>query len=38
MVIYALTLIIIMIVRPQGLFGIREIWDYFPIRRRHEQT
>jgi branched-chain amino acid transport system permease protein len=31
MILYALTLIVIMIVRPQGLFGIREIWDYFPI-------
>jgi branched-chain amino acid transport system permease protein len=30
MVIYALALIIIMIVRPQGLFGVREIWDYLP--------
>jgi branched-chain amino acid transport system permease protein len=30
MILYALTLIIIMIVRPQGIFGIREIWDYFP--------
>jgi ABC-type branched-subunit amino acid transport system permease subunit len=33
MVIYALTLIVIMIVRPQGLFGIREIWDYLPMRK-----
>lgn len=32
MIIYALLLIIVMIVRPQGLFGIHEIWDYF--RRR----
>jgi branched-chain amino acid transport system permease protein len=30
MVIYALALIVIMIVRPQGLFGVREIWDYLP--------
>jgi hypothetical protein len=30
MIIYALALIIMMIVRPQGLFGIREIWDYLP--------
>jgi branched-chain amino acid transport system permease protein len=34
MVIYALTLIVIMIVRPQGLFGLREVWDYLPMRRR----
>jgi branched-chain amino acid transport system permease protein len=27
MIIYALSLIIIMIVRPQGLFGIHEIWE-----------
>ncbi|MCC7192462.1 MAG: branched-chain amino acid ABC transporter permease [Phycisphaeraceae bacterium] len=27
MVIYAAMLIVIMIVRPQGLFGVREIWD-----------
>ena len=32
MVIYAMALIVIMIVRPQGLFGIREIWDYLPAR------
>jgi branched-chain amino acid transport system permease protein len=34
MVIYALLLIVVMIVRPQGLFGVREIWDYLPRRRR----
>jgi branched-chain amino acid transport system permease protein len=34
MVIYALLLILIMIVRPQGLLGIREIWDYLPWRRK----
>ena len=27
MIVYSLALIIMMIVRPQGLFGIREIWD-----------
>jgi branched-chain amino acid transport system permease protein len=32
MVIYSLLLILIMIVRPQGLLGIREIWDYWPRR------
>ncbi len=31
MIIYALSLIVMMIVRPQGLFGIREIWDYLPV-------
>jgi hypothetical protein len=30
MIIYALALIVMMIVRPQGLFGVREIWDYLP--------
>jgi branched-chain amino acid transport system permease protein len=34
MVIYALLLIVMMIVRPQGLFGVREIWEYLPRRRR----
>jgi branched-chain amino acid transport system permease protein len=34
MVIYSLLLIIIMIVRPQGLLGIREIWDFLPRRRK----
>jgi branched-chain amino acid transport system permease protein len=36
MIIYALALIIMMIVRPQGLFGVREIWDYFPRAFRRE--
>ena len=30
MIIYALSLIVMMIVRPEGLFGVREIWDYLP--------
>jgi branched-chain amino acid transport system permease protein len=34
MIVYALLLILVMIVRPQGLLGIREIWDYFPWRRK----
>ena len=34
MVIYALMLIVIMIVRPQGLLGLREVWDYLPVRLR----
>jgi branched-chain amino acid transport system permease protein len=33
MPIYALALIVVMIVRPQGLFGIRELWDLGPWRR-----
>ena len=32
MIVYALLLIIMMIVRPKGLFGVREAWDFF--RRR----
>jgi branched-chain amino acid transport system permease protein len=32
MIVYSLLLIIMMIVRPKGLFGVREIWDLF--RRR----
>jgi len=33
MPVYALALIIVMIVRPQGLFGIKELWDTRPWRR-----
>ncbi len=33
MPIYALALIIVMIVRPQGLFGIQELWDTSPWKR-----
>lgn len=29
MIIFALALILTMIFRPQGLFGLREIWDFF---------
>jgi branched-chain amino acid transport system permease protein len=29
LIVYALMLIIMMLVRPQGLFGSREIWDWF---------
>ena len=31
MIIYALLLILMMILRPQGLFGVNEIWDYLGI-------
>jgi branched-chain amino acid transport system permease protein len=34
LVVYALLLIGMMLVRPQGLFGMREIWDYWPRRRK----
>jgi len=30
---YALILIVMMLVRPKGLFGIREIWEIWPFRR-----
>jgi ABC-type branched-subunit amino acid transport system permease subunit len=32
LVIYSLLLILTMILRPQGLFGVHEIWDYLPVR------
>ncbi|MCK6527414.1 branched-chain amino acid ABC transporter permease [Myxococcota bacterium] len=34
MIVYALMLVLVMIVRPQGLFGIREIWELPPFARR----
>jgi hypothetical protein len=33
MVIYALTLIVLMLTRPQGLFGRRELWQVLPRRK-----
>lgn len=30
LIVYALLLILMMLVRPQGLFGIHEVWHYFP--------
>ena len=38
MVLYALSLVVMMIVRPQGLFGVHEIWDYRPLGRRRAAT
>jgi len=32
LILYALILIVVMILRPRGLFGLREIWDLFPKR------
>lgn len=29
LIVYALLLIVMMLVRPKGLFGVKEIWDYF---------
>jgi len=37
LIMYALLLIIMMLVRPQGLFGVHEIWDYLPRRRRRRE-
>jgi branched-chain amino acid transport system permease protein len=36
MIVYALSLIVMMIVRPQGLFGVREVWEIGPFRRKTE--
>jgi branched-chain amino acid transport system permease protein len=33
MIIYAASLVIMMLVRPQGLFGLRELWELGPIAR-----
>ena len=35
MIIFALMLILLMIFRPKGLFGVREIWDFFPRQKDH---
>ena len=34
--VFALLLIVMMLVRPQGLFGSAEIWDFWRGRRRRE--
>ena len=34
LVIYALMLILMMILRPEGLFGVNEIWDYLGLRSK----
>jgi ABC-type branched-subunit amino acid transport system permease subunit len=34
LVLYALMLILIMILRPEGLFGVNEVWDFLGARRR----
>jgi branched-chain amino acid transport system permease protein len=33
MIIYSLVLILVMILRPQGLMGVAEIWDLWPINK-----
>ena len=32
MIVYALMLVVMMLVRPQGIFGLKEIWDYEPFK------
>lgn len=34
LIVYAILLIAMMLVRPQGLFGIHEIWQVWPFRRK----
>jgi branched-chain amino acid transport system permease protein len=34
MVIYSVALVALMLLRPRGLLGTTELWDYFPFRRR----
>ena len=38
MVVFAITLIVMMLLRPQGLFGVREIWEVPAIRRWLERS
>jgi branched-chain amino acid transport system permease protein len=33
MVIYSIMLIVLMLTRPQGLFGRRELWEFLPRRK-----
>jgi branched-chain amino acid transport system permease protein len=36
LIVYALVLIGMMLLRPQGLFGIHEIWDFWPRKKSRE--
>ena len=36
MVVYAILLVTMMLVRPQGIFGLRELWDLIPGRFRRD--
>jgi branched-chain amino acid transport system permease protein len=38
MVVYAVLLIAMMLARPQGIFGVRELWDVWRPRRRAKGT
>jgi len=33
LIVYASLLVVMMLIRPQGLFGIYEIWQFFPKRK-----
>jgi branched-chain amino acid transport system permease protein len=37
LIVYALLLVGMMLLRPQGLFGIHEIWDFLPGRKRFDR-
>jgi branched-chain amino acid transport system permease protein len=34
LVVFALVLIVMMLVRPEGLFGVHEVWELWARRRR----
>jgi hypothetical protein len=38
MVIYSIMLIVLMLTRPQGLFGRRELWQIFGRRKKTDVT
>jgi hypothetical protein len=38
MPIYGLLLVALMLLRPQGLFGTRELWELGPFRKRSPST
>src|SRR5438132_6297519 len=38
MVIYSVALIVLMLVRPRGLLGTRELWDYLPWGKRRKSA
>jgi branched-chain amino acid transport system permease protein len=38
MVLYALILILVMLLRPNGLFGVQEVWDFFRPQRKKGGT
>jgi branched-chain amino acid transport system permease protein len=37
MPVYGILLVLIMLLRPQGLFGTHEIWEIGPFRKRKQQ-